>query len=92
MLCLLVIRVLTCRPVNVAYRNSHVLKACGAVFVKFSLGGSEFRLAMTSGAGSISKVGAKIPAHSAGNFFLLCLPPPRLFRGASHDRAKCRAQ
>ena len=56
-----------------------MLKACGAVFVKFSLGGSEFRLAMTSGAGSISKVGAKIPAHSAGNFFLLCLPPPDFF-------------
>ena len=53
----------------------------GLYFSDFHWGGSEFRLAMTSVAGSISKVGAQIPAHSAGKFFLLCLPLPRLFRG-----------
>ena len=55
-------------------------------------GGLKFRLAMTSGAGSISKVGAQIPARSAGNFFYCAPLPPQLFCGASRDRAKCRAQ
>jgi len=38
-----------------------------------------------SGAGSISKVGAQIPALCAGKIFFT-VPPP-LFRGAPHYRA-----
>ena len=71
--------------------SRHQLSDSQGCICQIFTGGSEFRLAMTSGAGSISKLGAQIPARSAGNFFY-CAFPPQLFRGASHDRAKCRAQ
>ena len=65
----------------------HLVRWPRAVFVKFSLG-----VRVSTGYDQWHwkhfKSGAQIPARSAGKIFLLCLP--RLFRGASHDRAKCR--